>query len=159
MSDETIPASIRWKIKECLSVISNTIMAEVKGARVIPVRKATIPPRITTLVSLGVKFIQPEITDPTLAPAESAGAKIPPAPPEVKDNAGPIILKIGIYQSSCLSSVKSVRSIISFPEPRISRFTKKANDAIIKAEMIRKIILLRSLFSLFFQELISFVVI
>ena len=74
-TEEIIPASIRWKMRECLSVISNTIMAEVKGARVIPVRKATIPESITTLVSAGERWIRSENTAPMLAPILRAGAK------------------------------------------------------------------------------------
>lgn len=87
--EEIIPANIKWKIKECLSVISKTMIADVNGALVIPVKKATIPAKTTTLVSLFDKSITPEITEPILAPAVRAGAKIPPAPPEVNDKAVP----------------------------------------------------------------------
>ena len=95
-------------------------MDDVNGARVIPVKKATIPVKITTLVSCGVKLIQPEMTAPKLAPAANAGAKIPPAPPEVNDKAGPIIRNKGIYQASFLLSVNNTLSIIPFPDPKIS---------------------------------------
>ena len=122
--EDIIPASIRWNIKECLSVISRTKIADVKGALVMPVRKATIPARTNTLVSLSVRFITPANTLPIVAPVDNAGAKIPPAPPDVNAKAGPNILSIGTYQASVLLSVKRTLSIMSFPDPKISLLIK-----------------------------------
>src|ERR1700679_1340812 len=84
-----IPASIRWKITLWRSVISSTSIAEVKGVRVTPVRKPTIPDNITRLVLAADRCIQPEIVAPTLAPALSAGANTPPDAPVEKEKNGP----------------------------------------------------------------------
>ena len=104
----------------CPSVISKTRMAEVKGDRVTPVKKATIPAKISKLVLEADRLSNPEIADPMLAPESKAGAKTPPAAPLVKLTIDPSILIIGVYQCTNLSVEKRILDINSFPEFRYS---------------------------------------
>ena len=112
-------ASMKKKIRLCLSVISSTNMAEVNGLRVIPVRKATIPVMINKLVLSGLKFRIPEMVAEMDAPMLKEGAKTPPAAPELKHKAEPTHLPIGTYHSKYLSDVNNEPSMISLPGPAI----------------------------------------
>lgn len=111
-------------------------MADVKGVRVTPVRKPTMPESTSKLVLAAVRCIQPEIRDPMLAPALRAGAKTPPAAPVVKEKTGPTIRSKGIYQDEYLSPVNKAVVINSFPEPSTLSLTKKARVAISKAQPV-----------------------
>src|SRR5450432_284158 len=104
----------------CRSVISNTIIDEVKGVRVIPVRKPTIPDRMSKFVFESVRFIHPDKTDPIEAPALRAGAKMPPAAPVLKEKIEPATRIKGAYQGRYLLEVNKISVIIVFPEPIIS---------------------------------------
>ena len=84
-------------------------MEDVNGLRVILVKKPVIP--------------------------HSEGANIPPAAPVEKEIIGPKILKIGKYHDTCLSSVKSVFTIISLPEPSVYLSKKEASEAIIRPQI------------------------
>lgn len=81
-------------------------MEEVKGLRVIPVRNPAIPQRTSKLVAVSERWAIFAITAPILAPAVNYGANISPAAPVEKETIGPIILRRGICQSSCLFSEK-----------------------------------------------------
>ena len=63
-----------------------------------PVKNPVIPHKIIKLVSDIDKCNQPATVAPTLAPALSDGAKMPPAAPIEKEIMVPIILKNGISQ-------------------------------------------------------------
>ena len=117
-------ANIRYKMRLLRSVISRTSIAEVNGARVIPVRNAAIPTSIITFVSDEFKSNQPERTEPMLPPQLSPGAKIPPDAPVVNENTEPKILNNGIYQPEYLTFVNKVDTINDFPEPNMLSFTK-----------------------------------
>ena len=95
-------------------------MAEVKGARVTPVRKETMPIKIIKLAFGPVKFINSAINAPKLAPELSDGAKTPPAPPNPNESIKPLILRNGKYHGTVLSSVNKVLTINSLPEPMVS---------------------------------------
>src|ERR1700759_952216 len=109
----TIPASIRWKITLCLSVISSTKMADVNGVRVTPVKNPTIPDKINTVVSVPDRWNQLLNNEPTPAPAAREGANPPPEPPEVKYNIGPTPRRSAICQGEYLSLVNNTLVISS----------------------------------------------
>src|ERR1700709_64233 len=100
------------------------MIIDVNGDRVTPVKKPTIPDKISKLVQAAKKWNQPATNEPTLAPALNAGVNMPPAAPVVNDNIGPAILNAGVYQCTYLAEVSRVFCMISLPEPRISRLTK-----------------------------------
>src|ERR1700709_1849204 len=81
-----------------------------------PVRKPTIPDRISRLLSEGDNFIRPERKEPMLAPEVRAGAKTPPAAPVEKEMIDPLIRTSGAYQGRYLLLVNSTLVIISLPE-------------------------------------------
>lgn len=110
-------------------------MEDVNGLRVILVKKPVIPHRISRFVSVLVTLKNSAKTAPMLAPALSEGANIPPAAPVEKEIIGPKILKIGKYHDTCLSSVKSVFTIISLPEPSVYLSKKEASEAIIRPQI------------------------
>src|SRR5262245_18906026 len=112
------------------------MIVEVKGVRVTPVRKATMPASIRMFVSDGARLSQPERVAPMLAPALRAGAKIPPAAPVVKDNNGPAMRRSGMYQLLYLSFEKREFIISSLPEPSVLSLMKKARAAMISAQAV-----------------------
>lgn len=95
------------------------MIADVNGVRVTPVRNPTIPAKIKRFVFVSDKCIQPANTEPTLAPALSDGAKMPPAAPVVNDNIEPPTLNIGTYHDKYFGEVNSAFAINSFPDPKI----------------------------------------
>ena len=117
MALDTTAANIKKKIAECLSVISMTTIADVKGERVMPVKKAVIPTTISKLALLPVNSNKPDVTAPILAPILKDGANMPPAPPMLNELIKPPIRTKGMYQATVLSPVNKVRSMISLPEP------------------------------------------
>src|SRR5260221_7610543 len=92
-----------------------------------------MPAKISMLVFVSDNLNHPDIKEPTLAPAPSAGANIPPAAPVVKENNGPTIRNIGVCHNEYLSDVNKVFCIMSLPEPNTSLLTKKAKNTIINA--------------------------
>src|SRR4051812_18425397 len=99
-------------------------MADVKGERVTPVKKPTIPASISKLVLVSGKLNHPDISEPMLAPALSAGANTPPDAPVVNEIIGPIMRSTGLYHVKYLSLVNNVRSISSLPDPIASASIK-----------------------------------
>src|ERR1700682_5521635 len=99
------------------SVISKTIIDEVKGVLVIPVRKPTMPESMSRLLFESERCIQLDSTDPIQAPELSAGANMPPAAPVLKEKMDPLIRIIGAYQGRYLSVVNNIWVMIDLPEP------------------------------------------
>src|ERR1700712_1833343 len=99
------------------SVISNTMMEEVNGVLVMPVKNPTIPESISRFVLESERFIHPDSTDPIQAPELSAGANIPPAAPVLKEKTEPVMRMMGAYQGRYLSDVNKMRVMTDFPEP------------------------------------------
>src|SRR3954470_4618102 len=95
-------------------------MAEVKGDLVTPVKKLTIPTRISKLVSVKERCNKPAIHEPKEAPILNEGANTPPAAPEVKDMISPPIRTNGRYQCTYLSVVNKAPVITLLPEPMAS---------------------------------------
>src|SRR4051812_1848343 len=95
-------------------------MDEVKGVLVMPVRKPTMPERMSKFVSESARCIHPDKTDPIQAPELRAGEKIPPAAPVLKEKTEPVIRISGAYQGRYLPDVNKMLVMMVFPEPIIS---------------------------------------
>src|ERR1035438_2334098 len=124
----------------CRSVISRTMIDDVKGVRVMPVRNPTIPERISRFVFESLKCIQPDKTEPMQAPELSAGANIPPAAPVLNENIEPVILITGAYHGRFLLEVNNIFVIIIFPEPISSVLEIKPSKATINPQINTNII-------------------
>src|SRR5579872_5514642 len=127
-------------------------MADVKGVRVTPVRKAAMPESTRILASAGAKCSQPATAAPTLAPALKAGANIPPAAPDVNENIGPAIRRKGIYQLLYLLGVNRTVVIRSLPDPRAFTLIKYPSDTMIRAQQVRNNTCWRANLNLSFQR-------
>ena len=77
------------------------------------------------------------MNEPMLAPADSAGAKTPPALPAVNEKTEPAILKKGMYHTVYFSVVNKAVVIKFFPEPTAFSPKKKAKHAMMSAHTIK----------------------
>ncbi len=82
-----------------------------------PVRKPTIPERMSRFVFESVRCIHPDNTDPIQAPELRAGANIPPAAPVLKEKMEPVMRIRGAYQGRYLFEVNKTSVMMILPEP------------------------------------------
>src|SRR5664279_1982393 len=90
--------------------------------------------------------------EPSPAPAHKAGAKTPPAAPEVKESSGPNILNKETSQLVYFWFVNKILAIKSFPEPKVLTLTNTASITRITAETIRYTMCLYVFLKVFFQR-------
>ena len=120
-----------------------------------PVKKPTIPERMSRLALESFRFIQPDKTDPIQAPELRAGAKMPPAAPELNEKIDPVIRMMGEYQGRNLLDVNNISVITFLPDPIHSIFDRKPSPATTSPQKSTNAICFFFFFNWLFQLMIT----